>query len=187
MQIIRTTAHEKYNCEKIIEVWGQDWCNRTKWTAEDNYHPNEGEHVYVVEDNVVAYSGLRLRDGQPIPHDVLVLEDIKIDKLEEISAAYLGFDTNGTTVTGAGYPIQVGQAHVTKLDGAIRFAEMIRAEVIYITDANDATHHDVTLDQAKQVLTEQMGAALAAHAKKQELRARVAAAETIEEVRAISW
>jgi hypothetical protein len=117
-------------------------------------------------------------------------DDLKIAqaaKLAEISAAYAEFDAIGTAETSAGYPVQVGQAHVTKLDGAIRFAEMTDAETIYITDAGNVTHYNVSIADARGILLEQMGAALAAHAKKQTLRAQVEAAETVEEIDAIAW
>ena len=110
------------------------------------------------------------------------LEEAKAEKLVEISAEYLKFDATGTTMTSLGFPIQVGQSHCTKLDGAIRFAEMGGENEIYITDANDVTHNNVPLETAKRILAEQMGAALAAHSKKQELRVEVARAETVEEL-----
>jgi hypothetical protein len=49
------------------------------------------------------------------------------------------------------------------------------------------THYNIALADAKTVLQEQMGAALAAHLKKQQLRARVEMAETVEDVEAITW
>jgi hypothetical protein len=45
----------------------------------------------------------------------------------------------------------------------------------------------VTLADARTALLEAMGAAMAAHHHKQELRAAVDAAETVEAVRAIQW
>jgi hypothetical protein len=115
------------------------------------------------------------------------LEEAKTAKLAEISAAYNTFDATGTAGTSAGYPIQVGQAHVSKLDGAIRFAEMAGASEIYITDADNVTHYSVSIADAKGILMEQMGAALAAHLKKQTLRAEVEAAGTVEDVGAVVW
>lgn len=115
------------------------------------------------------------------------LEEVKADKLVEISVAYSDFDKYGTVNTSFDWPIQIGQEHCQKLDGAIRFAEKTGMPSIYITDANNETHYDVTLVDANQVLIEQMGAALGAHAKKQELRMRIEAATTNEEVEAIHW
>jgi hypothetical protein len=115
------------------------------------------------------------------------LAEIKAAKWDEIGAAYKNFDRTATVETTLEFPIQIGQEHLVKLDGAIRFAEMVKAETIYITDANDITHYDVDLDDANQVLIEGMTAAEAAHQKKQTLRAAVTAAETAEEVEAISW
>jgi hypothetical protein len=108
-------------------------------------------------------------------------------KMAEISAAYNHYDATASAQTSLGYPLQLGQTHISKLDGAIRYAEMMDSPTIYITDADNATHEDVTLADAQTALKEVMGAAMAAHHHKQELRAAVNAAETIEEVRAVSW
>jgi hypothetical protein len=109
------------------------------------------------------------------------------DKRAEISAAYNHYDAAASAQTSLGYPLQVGQAHISKLDGAIRYAEMMSAQTIYITDADNVTHEGVTLADARTALLEAMGAAMAAHHHKQELRAAVDAAETVEAVRAVSW
>jgi hypothetical protein len=158
--------------------------NGSAWELVENHL---GEHVWIdgAETEITEYGPLP--EGASVTPPPPTLEEAKEKKLAEISAAYNEFDANGTVETSAGYPIQVGQAHVTKLDGAIRFAEMTDAETIYITDADNVTHYNVSLPDAKKILMEQMGAALAAHAKKQTLRAQVEAAGTVEQVEAISW
>ena len=131
---------------------------------------------------------VRGRDGQLYfagEEPQITLEELKQSKLAEISAAYAQYDATGTVMTSQGFPVQIGQSHCTKLDGAIRFAEMIGQPVIYITDADNVTHHDIPLETAKLVLIQQMAAALAAHQLKQELRAAVEAAETAEELEAV--
>ena len=114
-----------------------------------------------------------------------MLFELKEQKLAEISEVYDQYDATGVTMVSLGFLIQIGQDHCVKLDGAIRFAELVGQTEIYITDANNVTHYGLTLEQAKQVLTEQMMASLAAHAKKQQLRAAVEAAETDEELNAV--
>jgi hypothetical protein len=158
--------------------------NGSAWEQVENHRGEKG-WGNGVETEVAEYGPLPegWSDTPPPP----TLEEAKAAKLTEISAAYNAFDANGTVMTTAGYPIQVGQAHVTKLDGAIRFAEMMGASEIYITDADNVTHYDVSLADAKGILMEQMGAALAAHLKKQTLRAQVEAASSVEEVEAVTW
>jgi hypothetical protein len=154
------------------------------WERVENHRGEKG-WLYGVETEITEYGPLPddWWDIAPPP----TLEEAKAAKLAEISAAYSEFDAIGTVGTSAGYPIQAGQAHVSKLDGAIRFAEMAGASEIYITDAENATHYAVSLADAKGVLMEQMGAALAAHLKKQTLRAQVEAAGTVEDVEAVVW
>jgi hypothetical protein len=158
--------------------------NGSAWEQVENHRGEKG-WLYGVETEITEYGPLPADwwDIAPPPS----LEEVRAAKLAEISAAYNTFDATGTVGTSAGYPIQIGQAHVSKLDGAIRFAEMAGASEIYITDADNVTHYGVGLADAKGVLMEQMGAALAAHLKKQNLRAQIEAATTIEQVNAISW
>jgi hypothetical protein len=156
--------------------------------------------TYVINENGLPY---HVTQGRPLFSEVEAyaqdhpdkvtqeqpptLAEIKAAKWNEIGAVYDEFDRTGTVETSLEYPIQVGQAHLEKLDGAIRYAEMTERESIYITDANDVTHYGVSLANAKMVLLEAMAAALAAHQQKQALRAAVTAAETAEDVEAISW
>jgi hypothetical protein len=154
------------------------------WEQTEN-HKGEKGWVDGVETEIKEYGPLPegWSDTPPPP----TLEEARAAKLAEITAAYNEFDAAGTVETTAGYPIQIGQSHVSKLDGAIRFAEMMNAQSIYITDADNVSHYSVSLADARGILMEQMGAAMAAHQKKQTLRAQTEAAETVEQVIAISW
>jgi hypothetical protein len=158
--------------------------NGSAWNQAENHR---GEKVWIdgVETEITEYGPLP--EGWSDSPPPATLEEAKTAKLAEISTAYSAYDADGSVMTAAGYPIQVGQAHVSKLDGAIRFAEMAGATEIYITDAENVTHYAVSLADAKGVLMEQMGAALAAHLKKQTLRAEVEAAGTVEDVGTIAW
>jgi hypothetical protein len=188
MKLIRTMPHEKYNCDKVIEVFEPNFCQRVGWTEENNYAPKEPkEKAFILADDVEAEVGWRVRDGVPISPETEILEDIKTDKWIEISEAYKNYDATASADTALGYPLQLGQAHISKFDGAIRFAELTGLGTIYITDSNDVTHYDVPLADAKQALVEVMAAALAAHQRKQELRALITEAATADDVRAISW
>jgi hypothetical protein len=187
MKVIRTIPHERYNCDKVIEIFAPDFCSRAKWTEENNYVPHGEENSFVLPDDTEVQIGWRVRGGEPVSPETEILEDIKADKWEEIGAAYDHYDAAASTDTSLGYPIQVGQPHISKFDGAIRFAEMSGMATIYITDSNDVTHYDVPIADAKQALLEVMAGALGAHQHKQALRAQILAAETVEGVRAIAW
>lgn len=132
-----------------------------------------------------SYDGTNFQAPPPVVP--MTLDELRDLKFSEIQAAYNAFDLAGTVVVSLGYPIQCGQAHVQRFDGAIRFAEQSGAPKIYITDANDMTHEDVPIEDAKRALLEVMAGALKAHRVKQDLRAAIWAAQTEEEVRAIEW
>lgn len=188
MQVVRCTKHPRYDCHQIVEIWDADWCSKVNWTPEENYRPAEGELAFHFDDDVELGLGWCIHeDDVPIPPTTKVLEHVQDDKWDEIGSSYDEFVATGTTMTSAGYPLQIGDSHVAKFDGAIRFAEGVGSPTIYITDANDVTHYDVPVKEAEGLLHEVMGAAMAAHQKKQTLRAQIKAATTIEEVEAIHW
>jgi hypothetical protein len=57
----------------------------------------------------------------------------------------------------------------------------------YITDANDATHYNVSLSDMQKILIEMLGAFAKAHSQKQSLRAKIVSCTSIDEVNAIAW
>lgn len=132
-----------------------------------------------------SYNG---KDFQAPPPPVsTTLDEIRDLKYSEIRAAYDEFDRNGAVEVSLGFPIQCGQAHLQRFDGAVRFAEQMSAPAMYITDANDVTHEDIPIADAKQALLEVTSAALKAHRLKQDLRAAIWMAQTEEDVCAIEW
>lgn len=188
MQVIRCIKHPRYHCHQIAEVWNPEWCEKVGWTFDDHYRPSESELAFAFDDDVECAVGWCIHEnGVPMPPDVKVLEHVQDDKWDEIGRSYDDFVETGTTMTSAGYPLQIGDSHVAKFDGAIRFAQGVGYPTIYITDANDVTHYEVPVEEAEKLLYEVMGAAMMAHQKKQALRAQVLAATTIEEVEAIHW
>ena len=72
-----------------------------------------------------------------------------------------------------------------KMQGAISLMEATGATEGYLTQADDTTVYSVPLDTMKAVLIEMMSAFAACHARKQELRAAIKAAETVEDLDAI--
>lgn len=188
MKVIRTEPHEKYDCDQVVEIFSPQFCAAVGWTAERIFTPqSEGEKGFALADDAEVEIGWRVRGGLPLPPEAEVLDDLKRDKWEEIGEAYDAYDRRAAVTTGLGFPLQIGQAHVTKLDGAIRLAQAVGRGEIYITDAADVTHEGVAVADAMAALVEVMGAAMAAHHRKQELRARIRGAADAEELRGIGW
>lgn len=110
--------------------------------------------------------------------------DMKQSKLDALGAA---FDERvaGSFTTSQGYKMQFDTTDAIKMEGAIKLLEATSATEGYLTQADDTTIYNVPLDTMKAVLMEMMTAFAACHARKQELRAAIKAAETVEELDAI--
>lgn len=189
MKVIRVEPIGSTPYGSVVETFSAQFCEDAGWTVPDMEGKTDslGNTFHVLPNEADVSIGDRFRDGRIVREDTKALDDVKFDQLTAISAGYRNYDASGVAMTSKGFPIQVGQDHVTKLDGAIRFAELMGASEIYITDANDVTHDGISLKDAQAILAEIMGAALQAHALKQKLRAQINAAETVEDVRAVIW
>ena len=113
---------------------------------------------------------------------------LKERKLTELSADF-NRRIGGSVVTSQGYIMQFDISDILKMQGATALLEAQGAETGYITQADDTTVYDVPLATIKAVQGEMMQAWAACHARKQELRALITAAETEEALNAIviSW
>lgn len=116
------------------------------------------------------------------------LDVLKTERREKLSAA---FDERvaGSFTTSQGYLMQFDTSDSLKMQGAIQLLEATGQTEGYLTQADDTTVYNVPLDVMKTVLIEMMTAFAACHARKQELRAAIKAAETTEDLDAvvISW
>jgi hypothetical protein len=184
MKLIRTTPHEKYNCDKIIEIFTPEFCARAHWDEENNYTPRaEGEHAYVVADDALGQVGWRVRDGVPIPPDTPVLEDVKIDKTAEIAAARFAEETGGLVysgmkidtsresqalITGAALQATMDSGYACHWKTGAGFVELDAAAILAVAVAV-RTHVQACFDKEAGLLD------------------AVTAAGTIEEAGAIEW
>ena len=120
--------------------------------------------------------------------DSRVLDALKKAKLADLGAS---FDERiaGSFTTTHGYHMQFDTSDAIKMEGAIKLLEATGATEGYLTQADDTTIYNVPLDVMKAVLMEMMTAFAACHARKQELRAQINAAQTKEDLDAvvISW
>lgn len=109
------------------------------------------------------------------------LDILKTEKYEKLSAA---FDERvaGSFTTSQGYKMQFDTTDAIKMEGAIKLLEATSATEGYLTQADDTTIYNVPLDMMKAVLMEMMTAFAACHARKQELRAAINAAQSKEDL-----
>jgi hypothetical protein len=99
MKLIRTMPHEKYSCDKVIEIFLPAFCQRAKWTETQNYTPAApGEKKLILADDTPVELGWRVRNGTLFSPETPVLEDIKADKLTEIATARFAAETGGLTL-----------------------------------------------------------------------------------------
>lgn len=145
---------------------------------------NNAESVY---DEVIAVWG----DSPTVADDIPpapTFDELKSAKLAEMSADFEA-RVSGAVTTSQGYLMQFSPEDSIKMQGAITLLEATGQETGYITQADDVTIPDVQLDVMKTVMLEMIGAYAACHARKQELRALINAAQTKEELDevVISW
>ena len=112
------------------------------------------------------------------------LEEVRENKLNELAYSFNQRVSGSVTTTG-GYKMQFDTTDAIKMQGAIQLLEATGATEGYLTQADDTTVYNVPLDTMKAVLIEMMTAFAACHARKQELRAAIKAAETVEDLDAI--
>ena len=109
---------------------------------------------------------------------------LKTEKCEKLSAA---FDARvaGSFTTSQGYLMQFDTSDSLKMQGAIQLLEATGQTEGYLTQADDTTVYHVPLETMRAVLVEMLAAYAACHARKQELRALINAAQNEEELDAI--
>lgn len=113
------------------------------------------------------------------------LDEAREAKLDELTYSF-NTRVSGAFTTSQGYLMQFDTTDAIKMQGAIQLLEATGATEGYLTQADDTTVYNVPLDTMKAVLIEMMTAFAACHARKQELRAAIKAAKTVEELGAIA-
>ena len=157
-------------------------------TGTISYDPNLGAAL-AFDDTIPWVSAdrriYRLADNALVfEDDPRVLGDAKQRKLSELGAA---FDERvaGSFETSQGYLMQFDTSDAIKMEGAIKLLETTGATEGYVTQSDDTTVYNVPLDTMKVVLIEMMTAFAACHARKQELRVAINAAQTKEALESI--
>lgn len=160
----------------------------------DNYMFSPSVSVDICHDEIIPWEHTdraitRLITGQLAFEDTAEAhEDKKIRLFYALQESFRK-RVSGAFTTTQGYLMQFDTSDSLKLLGAISLMEATGQTEGYLTQADDTTVYHVSLATMKTVLVEMLSAYAACHARKQELRAAIKAAETTEDLDAvvISW
>lgn len=126
--------------------------------------------------------------GTPTVEDEVIppptFEELKSAKIDKLSASFQT-RTHGAFTTTQGYIMQFDTSDSLKMQGMIQLMEATGQTEGYLTQADDTTDYHVPLGTMRAVLVEMLAAYAACHARKQELRARINAAQTKDDLDAI--
>lgn len=161
---------------------------------------SEGNYIYapnnrnIIFDESVPWQEtgktiVQLSTGEIVFNDDShALADFKICKLNEMQTSFVS-RVSGSYICSCGWPMQFDRSDTLAVEGAIQLMKATGQHTGYLTDANDVTHYDLPLATIETVKLEMLGAYAACHARKQELRAAINAAQTKEDLEAIeiSW
>ena len=146
--------------------------------------PNFGEWVeeFAQIDAFAREHPELVQHEQPAPAPTL--DELKARKLATLEDS---FDARvaGSFTCSQGYPMQFDRSDTLAVEGAIQLLKATEQTTGYLTDANDVTHYGIPLATMEAVKVEMLAAYAQCHARKQELRAAINAAQTEEELAAI--
>ncbi len=145
------------------------------------YSPNGNAEVWTSKPNGY-YTLEEWRALHPEPEPTL--EEVCESKLSELVYSF-NQRVSGVVQTSQGYSMQFDTSDSLKMQGAIQLMETVGQAEGYLTQANDVTVYHVPIATMKAVLVEMLAAYAACHARKQELRAQINAAQNEEELNAI--
>ena len=158
------------------------------------FNPRANKDMDVLYDDAIHWQSTereicRLMDNSLVFADTQEAFEDKKKRLLVILQDQFIERISGAITTSHGYSMQFDTSDAIKMQGAIQLLEASGATEGYLTQANDETVYNVPLDVMKSVLIEMMRAFAACHARKQELRAQINAAQTKEDLDAvvISW
>lgn len=122
---------------------------------------------------------------QPV---VITLEELKQNKLSELDASF-NDRVNGFITTSQGYKMQFQPEDSLKMQGSILVLESMNIPTGYLTQYNDVTIHDVSIETMKDVMMQMMRGYAVCHEYKQNIRALINSAESEEDLNniAIEW
>jgi len=113
------------------------------------------------------------------------LDDLKQEKLDELESSFIE-RVKGSFITDEGYKMQFNESDCNKLNGAIVLMENLNNTTGYLTDADDNTHFDISIDVMKSVLIQMLKKYAQCHLLKQQYRSMINEAESIEDLAKIN-
>ena len=113
------------------------------------------------------------------------LDDLKEEKLDELESRF-NERVKGSFITDEGYKMQFNIDDSLKMFGAIQLLESQNAESGYITDADDNTHYEAPVSVMKSVQNQMLKKYAQCHLMKQQYRAAIGAAKSIEDLNKIN-
>lgn len=113
------------------------------------------------------------------------LDELKEEKLNELESRFTD-RVKGSFITDEGYKMQFNTDDSLKMFGAIQLLESQNAESGYITDADDSTHYEVPVSVMKSVQNQMLKKYAQCHLMKQQYRAAIGAAKSIEDLNKIN-
>ena len=118
----------------------------------------------------------------PLPEPTL--EELRESKMAEMQSSFNRRVSGFIKITG-GYVMQFDVSDSLKMQGAIMLMETTGQTEGYLTQADDTNVYHVPLETMKAVLVEMLAAYAQCHARKQELRTAINAAQNVDELNAI--
>ena len=113
------------------------------------------------------------------------LDDLKQEKLNELESRFTE-RVKGSFITDEGYKMQFNESDCNKLNGAIVLMENLNNTTGYLTDADDNTHFDISIDVMKSVLIQMLKKYAQCHLLKQQYRSMINEAKSIEDLSKIN-
>lgn len=110
--------------------------------------------------------------------------NVRARKLSELNASFTQAESDGTLESSVGFTIDANERANRDIDGLIKALENTPEETVMFCAA-DNSFHEVTLDNLKTMQLEVIGYGQQLYQTKWELRTRIMAAETKEELDAI--
>ena len=113
------------------------------------------------------------------------LDQLKQEKFDELESRFTE-RVKGSFITDEGYKMQFNIDDSLKMFGAIQLLESQNAESGYITDADDNTHYEAPVSVMKSVQNQMLKKYAQCHLMKQQYRAAIGAAKSIEDLNKIN-
>jgi hypothetical protein len=184
MKIIRTVPHEKYDCDKVAEIFSPSFCTRAKWTEENNYIPHGDEEAFVLADDAEVEIGWRVRGGELVPPSVEILADLKVDRRAEFAAIRYDEEVGGITYNGV--RMHTDRESQSKYTAAI-VALTATQQYPPVWKGIDGWLAISSAEDLMGLATAVNAHVAALYVKEAALDAQVEAAETVEAVKGITW